>query len=135
MIPDLLANQVQLYAESLPPVEAHIKSGKLTGLAICGKKRLDALPNIPTALEVGIPELADVSNWFGLHAPKGTPDAITARLHAAIRTAMGTDAAKERIKVAGMTVVVNSPADFLARIEAQNKIIGEAARAANIQVE
>lgn len=134
-LPELLANQVQLFAESQPPIEAHLKSGKLNGLTVCGRKRLDAFPAIPTAAEVGIPELANISNWFGLHAPKGTPDAVVERLGVAIRTAANGEAVKERIRAAGMSVVLNTPAEFMARIESSNKVIGEVTRAANIQVE
>jgi tripartite-type tricarboxylate transporter receptor subunit TctC len=135
LVPDLLANQVQLFTDSLSAVDAHIKAGKMVALLVASTKKEPALPNIPTAVEVNMPALANLSNWFGLHAPKATPDAIVDKLNAAVKVAISNATILERLKVAGMVPVGDTPAQFAEKIVVANKVIGDVARSAGIQVE
>ena len=134
-ITDLISNHVQVFADGLPSLDPYIKSGKLKPLFVSSTKRMAALPNVPSSAEVKLAELAELSNWFGLHAPRGTPDAVVGKISAALVAAMAADAVKERLKTAAIAPVLNSPSEFVARIAAANKVIGQATRAANIQVE
>ncbi|HMO46136.1 MAG TPA: tripartite tricarboxylate transporter substrate binding protein [Rubrivivax sp.] len=87
---DLLAGTIDLtfsYAESVMP---HIAAGSLRALAINGKSRMEALPDVPTVGELGFPDAA-LEGWSGVFVPRGTPDAIVARL--AREIAKGTEAA------------------------------------------
>lgn len=135
VLPDVLANQIQLSADSRSLIEGQVKSGKIVPLLVCAKTRDPALPNVACATDVGMPSLAGLSNWFGLHAPKDTPEDIVAKLNAAVKVAVANNTIKQRLEVAGMRPAGDSPAEFEAKIAESNKIIGEAARAANIQVE
>ena len=78
-IKDLLAGVVNMNFDTMPPVLPHIQAGKLRGLAISTPKRLAQLPDVPTFEEEGIRGF-DVTNWYGVMAPGGTPREIVAKL-------------------------------------------------------
>lgn len=80
---DLLAGQVDLYFEAPATIVPQIQAGKLRALAVTGKKRMAALPNVPTVAEQGFPKLT-LESWAAFVAPKGTPPAIIERLHTEI---------------------------------------------------
>ena len=86
-ITGLIGGQVDLVVPSTGSVASQIKGGKVRGLAVTGKKRLTAFPDIPTFAEAGVPEFGAL-NWSGLAAPAGTPKEIVARLHAETKKAL-----------------------------------------------
>lgn len=79
----LLAGEVQASFVAVPAVLPHIKSGKLKGLAVKGTKRVAALPDLPTMVDLGFPEF-QVDSWQGIYVPAGTPAPVVAKLRAAI---------------------------------------------------
>lgn len=80
---DLMGNTVDLFFDNLgSSLSLHI-SGKLRILGVCGTERSPSLPDVPTVAEAGVPGFASVT-WFALVAPKGTPDAIVAKLNLAV---------------------------------------------------
>ena len=87
---DLLAGQVDMNFDSIPAVIQHVKSGKLRALAVTSATRASGLPEVPAVAESGFPEY-DLTTWWGLFAPAGTPAAIVAKIHddtlAALRNA------------------------------------------------
>src|SRR5678816_3628224 len=86
-IKDLLGGVVAMNFDTMPPVLPHIQAGKLRGLAISTPKRLPQLPDVPTFEEEGIRGF-DVTNWYGVMAPAGTPREIVQKLNADINKAM-----------------------------------------------
>ena len=72
---DLLGGQIQMLITAAPTVAPMIKDGRLRALAVARSQRISALPDVPTATEAGLPGF-EISNWFGLAAPAGTPKAI-----------------------------------------------------------
>src|SRR5206468_2771389 len=80
---DLLAGQVQMMFDNLPPSLPQIKGGKLRALAVTSATRAPALPDVPTLAESGLPGF-EASSWFGILAPAGTPAPIVAKLNAEI---------------------------------------------------
>jgi tripartite-type tricarboxylate transporter receptor subunit TctC len=132
---ELLSNQVQIFCDGLPSLEPYIKSGKLKPLFVSSAKRMDALPNVPSSTEVKLPEFAKLSNWFGLHAPKGTPDVVIAKLNSALNAAKTAPPVLEKFKGAAIRPVFNSSNEFTAQIEAADKVIAQVTRAGNIQIE
>ena len=82
----LLGQQVDFMIDNLPSSMPHIKSGKFRALAITSKERSAQLPDVPTMQEAGVP--MEVTAWFDLLAPAGTPDAIVNRLQQVARDAM-----------------------------------------------
>lgn len=83
----LLGGQVNLDFDSVSQVLPHIRAGKLKALAVLGKNRSPLLPDVPTMAEAGLPGY-ELTNWFGLVAPPGTPRALIDRIHADVNAAM-----------------------------------------------
>ncbi|RZJ06783.1 MAG: tripartite tricarboxylate transporter substrate binding protein, partial [Haliea sp.] len=135
LLPDFLTNRVQLSLNGYPAIEGYIKEGKLRPLMLVGKQRDPRLPGVPTAAEAGFKPMEACSNWFGLHAPKDTPDAIVQRLHAALVEALKTDAVKAGLATNAIRAVGDTPQAFTARIAADYEAFGKVARSAKIQAE
>jgi tripartite-type tricarboxylate transporter receptor subunit TctC len=135
MLADLLTNRVQISLNAPSVVEPHIAAGKLRPIMILGKKRNPKMPEVPTAAEAGFPQMEACSNWLGLHAPKGTPDAIVQRIHKALADAMQSDAVKAGLEKMGVYSVMNTPQQFSARIASDYELFGKVVKASNIKAE
>lgn len=92
----LLAGQVDLMFEQTGAAMPSIKAGRIRALAVTASDRLTAMSDVPTFSELGYPQVT-VSNWMGYVAPKGTPPAIVARLHAAFAQAVARPEVKNQI--------------------------------------
>ena len=92
---DVLAGQIPLLATAIPTVQAHIKAGRLKGIALTSAKRHAALPDVGTFAEAGLTGF-DVSAWYGLLAPAGTPKAVVTRIHDEVVKILATPEMKER---------------------------------------
>jgi len=79
----LLAGEIDYIFEALGSAISHVKAGTLRPIAITAAKRAPALPDVPTAMEQGLPQF-DVTSWYGLWVPAGTPRPIVQKLHAAV---------------------------------------------------
>jgi tripartite-type tricarboxylate transporter receptor subunit TctC len=90
---DLIAGNVDMMFDGLGSSAAHIKGGRIKALMVSGTKRSPAFPDVPCAAEVGLPDY-NVTTWYGLWAPKGTPADVQARAIDEIRKACSTDEAK-----------------------------------------
>ncbi|MEI6721410.1 MAG: tripartite tricarboxylate transporter substrate binding protein [Betaproteobacteria bacterium] len=112
---DLLAGQVNLMFDLMLTAQPHVKSGAARALAVTGLERSAALPNIPTVSESGVPGF-EVSAWFGLFAPAGTPAGIVGTLNT--ETVKATRAAdlRERLASQGADAVSNTPEQFSAYV-------------------
>jgi tripartite-type tricarboxylate transporter receptor subunit TctC len=86
MVQEMLAGRIQFGADQLSSSLQHVRSGTLKGLAVANPTRSPALPEIPTVRELGFPNL-EMRGWNGFLAPKGTPDAIVAKLQQEIAAA------------------------------------------------
>jgi len=108
---DLLAGRVQVFFSTVAVARPHLQSGKIKGLGVTTAKRTPALPTVPTIAETGLPGYA-VSGWYGLVAPKGTPQAAIDKLHAAVQVALRQPEIRERLLGVGVEAVETSPAEF-----------------------
>ncbi|MES2975643.1 MAG: tripartite tricarboxylate transporter substrate binding protein [Pseudomonadota bacterium] len=90
---DLVGGQVDIMFDGLGSSSAHIKAGRIKGLMVSGSKRNAAFPDIPCAAEVGLPDY-NVTTWYGLWAPKGTPADVQARVADELRKAISADEMK-----------------------------------------
>jgi tripartite-type tricarboxylate transporter receptor subunit TctC len=91
---DLISGQVHVMFDGLGSSAAHIKSGRIKALAVASDKRTPGFPNIATAAEQGVPTY-QVSTWYGLWAPKGTPKEIIDKMIAELTKAFNTPELKE----------------------------------------
>jgi tripartite-type tricarboxylate transporter receptor subunit TctC len=116
-VADLIAGQVQVTMTGVLSVLPHVRAGTLRGLGVSTVKRLAVAPEIPAVAET----LKDfeASQWYGLVAPAGTPAPILQRLHAEIRTIMGSAEIKQRLTTEGAEHWDITPAAFRAHVAAE----------------
>jgi tripartite-type tricarboxylate transporter receptor subunit TctC len=84
---DVIAGQVDVYCEPATGPTPHIKAGTIKGYAVTAKSRVQALPDVPTSAEVGLPNF-DVTTWYGMYAPHGTPKPVVDLVVAALQKAL-----------------------------------------------
>lgn len=104
---DLLGGQIQLMFENPPTVLAHIKGGKLKGLAVTGKQRLAALPDVPTAAESGMKDYVATS-WTTVAVSSKVPEAIVKKLSEDIRKVVNAPEFRKGLEEQGMSAVANT---------------------------
>ncbi len=114
---DLMANQISMNFDTMPPLLEQIKGGKLKALAISTPNRLSILPNLPTFNEVGIQGF-DVTNWYAIMGPKNMPPALIDKINKAVKQVMNDSSIKVTLDSQGLqTTGPNSPAEFSAFIK------------------
>ena len=133
-IKDLLGGVVAMNFDTMPPVLPHVQAGKLRGLAISTPKRLPQLPNVPTFEEEGIRGF-DVTNWYGVMAPGGTPREIVQKLNADINKAMQVPEVRQRLEAVGTQLNEQSAAQFEAFMKAEVAKYAKLIKSANIKIE
>ncbi len=131
---DLLSGQVQLMFDGLPAAAPQIRAGKLKLLAITGKARHGAFPEVPTFAEAGLPDFAPLA-WQGVLAPAGTPKAIVDRLSDAMRKATQNPELAHKWHLYGGELKGNTPAEFTAFIQADRAMWGKVVRQANVKLD
>lgn len=129
---DLIAGHLDGVVDNPPIVMAHIKAGTIRALAVAAKQRLSVLPDVPTSVEAGLPNW-QVSSWFGLVAPAGTPPQILNRLRNDAVLALKQPPVQRLVSEAGIQTVGDTPEQFGQFIRDERKKWGEIIRAANIQ--
>jgi tripartite-type tricarboxylate transporter receptor subunit TctC len=95
IVQDMLGGHVEVGFTSVLTFLAHHKSGKLRILAVGGRTRAGAMPDVPTAAEAGLPGY-ETYVWYGMYAPKGTPPAITSRIQQEIARLVNSPSASPR---------------------------------------
>ena len=98
---DLVSGNVQLIFATVSTALSQMKAGRIRALAVASGKRVEQFSELPTVAEAGVPGFA-VDNWYGVLAPRGTPKAVVARLHAAINHTFDLPDVKERLAVLGI---------------------------------
>jgi tripartite-type tricarboxylate transporter receptor subunit TctC len=117
---DLLAGHVSLMFDNMSSALPNIKAARVRALAVTTLKRSPLLPQLPTISEAGLKGF-DISTWFGIFAPAGTPPDIVARLNAETVRVLNTPEMKERLLLLGAEPVGNKPDELAAfvRLEIQ----------------
>jgi tripartite-type tricarboxylate transporter receptor subunit TctC len=129
---DLLVDRVQLYFATLPAAQGFVRDGRLRALAVGAPRRLPPLPEVPTTAEAGFPGL-EVSSWYGLFAPAGTPDATVAALARESDAVTGTEEFRRRALELGSVVQPRSPAEMAEIVSRELAGWTEVVRAAGIE--
>ncbi len=126
---DLIAGHVPVVFDGLGSSAAPIRAGQLRALAIAAPKRVAAFPDLPTAAEAGLPNY-EVSTWYGLFAPKGTPPDVVERMAKELKAALQVPAIKEAWERNGSDVPDVAGADFGKMVSAEvarwRKVVTEA---------
>ncbi len=115
---DLIGGQVQYMFDNMPSAWPHVEAGKLRALAVTTAERSKTAPDLPTMKESGFPNF-DVSSWFGVIAPKGTPEDVVNKLNKTIRDALAKPEVQSRLQDLGAIPANTSPAEFGAFIKSE----------------
>jgi tripartite-type tricarboxylate transporter receptor subunit TctC len=126
----VLSGEVPIGFASAPAVVQHIKDGKLRAFGVSGKKRSELLPDAPALAET-MPGL-EVSQWYGLMAPAGTPQDIIARINKASVKVLSSQKVRTQLAVHGVEAQPTSPAEFDRFIESETLKYKGLARKANL---
>ncbi|MGC0054116.1 Bug family tripartite tricarboxylate transporter substrate binding protein [Brucella pituitosa] len=110
-ITDLVADRVQLLWTSLAPVRGFVDSGQLKLIGITSSKRSPGTPDVPTFDESGLPGY-QLNNWYGVLAPKGTPDEIVMKLNATFTQVMANPEVQAKLASIGAEPASDTPAEF-----------------------
>jgi hypothetical protein len=106
---DLLAGRIQFMFATIPSVIQHIQAGKLRAIAVTSVKRSRSMPDVPTVAERGYPGF-EAGSWFGVFAPKGTPEPVITALNKAVNDALPS--LEQQMIREGADPVGGSPAQF-----------------------
>ena len=120
-VADLVAGRTDMMFISFAPSRSHIESGKLRALAIATDKRLDAAPDLPTFAELGYPEVSSDFVWFGLAAPRETPDHVLNSILEWFAKATQDEALIKKLGAIGIQLGTSTPNSFAQRIERDYK--------------
>jgi len=131
---DLLGGQVDLMFPDLTPSAPLVKAGKLRALAVTSAKRLPSLPDVPTVIELGLPE-AVLNTWSAAYMPAGTPQPIIDRLSQIIQNALHTKEAVEHYGRTGAQPSPSTPAELAAFTRSEYEVWGRAIKTAGIEAE
>ncbi|MCX7196977.1 MAG: tripartite tricarboxylate transporter substrate binding protein [Proteobacteria bacterium] len=129
---DLMGGQVQLMFATTPAAMPLVKAGRLRAVAVTTRVRSQALPELPTMIEAGVPGY-EAATWYGLLAPAATPRGVIDRMHAETVKIIGTPDMREKLIAQGFEPVGSSPAEFAAYIQAQIETWAKVIRAAGLR--
>lgn len=131
---DLLGGQINLSFDTITPVLAHIKSGKLRALAVTTAKRSKALPDVPTLDETALKGF-DLGTWFGVLAPAGTPTEILTRLNAEMVKIINSADFRRRMDEIGAEPVGNSIEQMAKQIRGDTERFAKLVKDAKVAIE
>jgi tripartite-type tricarboxylate transporter receptor subunit TctC len=108
----VLGKQVDILFDTVLAVLGQVQSGQLKAIAVTGKDRFPVVPDVPPAIESGLLPGYDVTTWYGVFAPRGTPPEIVARLNKVLNESIQEPVVRERLIKAGVVVQGSTPEAF-----------------------
>ena len=130
----LLAGEVSLMFANLTDIGSQIRGGKVKPLAVTTLQRAPLLPAVPTMVEAGVPDF-EITSWFGLLAPAGTPAPSVAQLNAEMVKVLARADVKDTLGAQGLQVRSSTPEQFAAHIKSEIARFTRIANAAGIKAE
>lgn len=128
----LIGGDVPLAFTNLAGATQYVDSGQLKPIAISAKSRVSSLPNVPTFIESGFPEIS-VMSWIGILAPAKTPRAVVVQLNKALNEILNSEQAKEKFNSLGIIVTPNSPEAFSEQIKTDLNLYEKIVKVAGIK--
>jgi len=129
---DLLGGSILLSFDTLPENVENIKAGRLRAYAITNTVRAPSVPDVPTVVEAGLPNLL-AQNWLGLSAPANLPPAIVERLHAEVAAALRTQQMQDRLATVGIIPGTMTQPEFVRFVGEQIDTVGGMVKAMGIR--
>ena len=130
---DLIGGQVQMIFGAILATLPHVKSGKLKGIAVTGPKRSEALPEMPTVSESGLPGY-EVTLWYGVWGPRGLPKEIVKRWNAELVKVLQSPDMKSRLANEGLEAVGSTPDEFRAHLKREVAKWAKVIKDANVRI-
>ncbi|MBL0085403.1 MAG: tripartite tricarboxylate transporter substrate binding protein [Ideonella sp.] len=131
---DVLGGTVPLMFSNLPAVLPHIRSGKLVALGLTDRLRTATAPEIPTLAEQGVVGV-QVTSWYGLLAPAGTPTEVAEQLARVAAEALAQPAVRDQLKAQGLIDATQRPAEFAAHIRNETAVWAQVIKSRHIVAE
>ncbi|MFS4553136.1 Bug family tripartite tricarboxylate transporter substrate binding protein [Comamonas resistens] len=131
---DLLGGQVNAMIDTVPAAQSQIKAGKLRALATTTKERVPSVPDVPTVVEAGVPDM-QVSSMFALSAPAGTPTAVIQKINSALKVILSKQDVKDSMLAQGAIATYSNPDDTAKIINAEYAKWAKLIKDANIKAE
>ena len=131
---DLLGGQVQFMAESIPQVSQYLKAGKVRALAMTGKERNSAIPDVPTMAESGVKDF-EVVGFYGVLAPAKLPADVTAKLTDAFRKTLANEEVRTRMVAQGADPAFLDSAQFAAFLKTETERWSAAVKKADVKLD
>lgn len=131
---DLMAGRVQVFFATIPTILPYVETDRVNVLAITSEKRSPLFPTVPTAIESGIVGL-NISTWWGLVAPPGTPSIIIKQLNEAVNYAASKDPLKARLAKEGALAYKASPEEFQKMLNSELKMWQNVVKSSNLKVD
>ena len=131
---DVLSGNVHLVFIGIPAAAPHIKSGKLRAIAVVAPQRSAALPEVPTVAEAGLADF-EVTTWYGVLAPAGTPRNVITRLNAELVKIMHAPDLREKLAATGTDPLTSTPEEFAAYIKREIAKWGDVIRKAGVKAD
>lgn len=114
----ILSNETDIYGSSISSAGKNLEAGKIRALAVLGSERIDILPDVPAASELGFPDL-EIKQWLGIFAPAGTDPSIVEKINADVREALGNQKFIDTVTPLEWTLNGNTTAEFKTQIDAE----------------
>jgi len=129
----VLGKHADVLFDTVSALIGQVQSGQLKALAVTGKDRFAAVPNVPAAIESGVLPGYDVTTWYGVFAPKGTPPAVVAKLNKVLIDSLKEEEVAKRMATVGVVVKTSTPDEFGNFLASENKLWNAVREAAGIQ--
>jgi tripartite-type tricarboxylate transporter receptor subunit TctC len=134
MLTDIIGNQVHMAFVTLSAALPHIKAGKVRAIALAHSKRVDALPDVPTFAQAGVPNF-EAATWFGLLGPASLPANLKNKIYQDVAKAVASPDLSARLLEMGGDVSNTTPEKFQAFMQAEAKNWAEAVKLSGAQVD
>ena len=108
----ILGKHADVLFDTVSAVLGQVQGGQLKALAVTGKDRFPAVPNVPPAIESGVLPGYDVTTWYGMFAPRGTPGPVIAKLNKTLNDGLSDETVRKRLVAAGVVVKGSTPEEF-----------------------
>ena len=108
----ILGKHADILFDTVSAVLGQVQAGQLKALAVTGKDRFPAVPNVPPAIESGVLPGYDVTTWYGVFAPRGTPAPVIAKLNKILNDGLADETVRKRLVSAGVVVKGSTPEQF-----------------------
>jgi len=131
---DVMGGQVTMIIDTAASVTPHVRSGKMRGLAITGKRRWPDLTEVPTFAEAGLTDF-DASSWYAIHAPAGTPKPIIAALNKELARIVRLPDIDEKLRLMSAEPVGGTPEQLDTFVKSELAKWGKVIKSLNLRID